>query len=149
MEVIVMLRKSAVAIMLLLTLVATAAAQPHFQRRRFQIKRRTTLGGTIVRVVKVKPLAGRFETVAVILRTPEKKEVEVRLGPEFYLDNLGLRPTPGMTLHVAVQVVQYEGKEYWIAREVGLDGKKWVFREPDGAPMWRGFGRRGGARGKF
>ncbi len=145
-----MLRRSAVAVFLLLTLAATGVAQPRFQGRRFQIKRRTTVGGTIVKVVKVRPLAGRYETVAVILKTREKGEVEVRLGPQFYLDNLGLRLKPGMTLHVAVQVVEVDGKEYWFARDVGLNGKKWVFREPDGAPVWRAFGRRGGGpRGKF
>ncbi|NOZ57778.1 MAG: hypothetical protein GXO73_13435 [Calditrichaeota bacterium] len=144
-----MFRKSAVAVLLLLAFAVTAGAQPRFHRYRFEIKRRTTLGGTIVRVIKVKPLAGRFETVAVVLRTPEGDEVEVRLGPQFYLDNLGLRLTPGATLHVAVQVVEYKGKEYWIARQVGLNGKKWVFREADGAPMWRAFGRRGGPRGNL
>lgn len=63
--------------------------------------------------------------------------LDVHLGPQWYLEEIGLEPLVGDDLGV----VGAKDGTMLVAREVRRGDQRWSLRESDGRPKWR---RRGG-----
>lgn len=105
------------------------------------------LNGTIVNVVKTSFDNRRHSGIHFMLQTADEI-IEVHVGPDFYLEEQGVRFIVNDQVFVKGSRVEMSGGPIIIAMEITKEGKLIRLRTPEGKPMWAGRGRREG-RGRM
>jgi sporulation protein YlmC with PRC-barrel domain len=79
---------------------------------------------------------GELEDVVAVVEAADARKIRARLGPEFYLTQIGLGLTPGES--VVLQGFSTEGEDppLVVVSEVIVREKKYVLRNVDGTPLW-------------
>ncbi len=103
-----------------------------------------TLKGEIVSVEIL--TAGRMDIPGrVILNLKTAKEtVMVYVGPEWYVEEQGVKLVAGDQVEVKGSRVTMEGKPYIIPNYVKKNDRMLNLRDDQGIPLWAGRGRKGG-----
>ena len=94
-----------------------------------------TVEGTIVRIYQVPSAKVRLTSVHALVRT-KQGDVNVNLGPSWFLDNQELRLTMDDRIAVTGSRVKHNGVESIIAMEVRRGDEALKLRAPDGMPVW-------------
>jgi hypothetical protein len=80
------------------------------------------------------PLGPESDT-HVMLKT-EKGFFTIHLGPARFVQSYRLRVIRGDRLEVLGSAVHYHGADDLIARELTWNNQTFIFRRPDGTPLW-------------
>jgi hypothetical protein len=99
-----------------------------------------TISGTVVSVDKVKPIKGMYSGIHLTLKS-EKGNIDVHLGPEWYIERLDTKILKGDAIEVKGSQVTIAGKPALIAAEVKKDDNILVLRDNNGIPAWAGWRR--------
>jgi len=139
----------AAALCLIIGLVSASFAQGSGGRR-YDPKTVETVSGEVIKVEHVQgkawapPKGGRGGAYGIhLILKSDKEEIAVHLGPSWYLDKHGLTFAEGDRLEVRGSRITFDGKPAIIAAEVKKGDQSLKLRDADGAPVWRGRGRRG------
>jgi hypothetical protein len=100
-----------------------------------------TLEGSVKAVTVVPARCGRSGGTHVTLESGGAA-TDVHLGPTWFLEQEGLRPTAGDRLEVTGSLVESEGKTWMVAREVEKGTMHYRLRDASGTPAWAGGPRR-------
>ena len=95
-----------------------------------------TKKGTVENVQQLQGRHGWNGTHLILKADSENLEVDV--GPSFYLTDKQFSFTKGDQLEILGSKVKRGTKEVLIAREITKDGNKLVLRNAQGIPMWAG-----------
>jgi len=107
--------------------------------RAFDPKAVTTIQGEITDIQR---LAGRHGHEGIHLTIAMGSEtLEVRLGPDFYVDGQALKLAKGDRVEVKGSRATLDGQPVIIAQEVRRDDQVLALRDANGMPLWRGQGR--------
>jgi hypothetical protein len=107
--------------------------------RGFDPKAVTTIAGEVVEVQRV--ARGRHEGVHLTLAMGSEN-VEVLLGPAFYLDGQALQLAKGDRIEVKGSRATFAGQPTLLAQEVRRGEQVLTLRDANGVPLWRGQGMR-------
>lgn len=107
-------------------------------QRMFDPKTITTVQGDVVEVQRIDGMrhTGVHLTVAV-----GSEDVDVHLGPAFYVDAQGLALAKGDGIEVKGSRITFEGKPAIVAQEIRRGDQTLALRDASGVPLWRGQGR--------
>lgn len=111
--------------------------------RLYDVDRVETLRG-VVAGIEVMPRSAPRGGVHLMLRTQDE-EIEVHVGPLWYLDRVGFVITLGDELEVRGSRVLVQGRPAIIAAQVTIGDRTLPLRNEAGIPLWAGFGGRVGA----
>lgn len=107
---------------------------------RFDPKTVETVSGVVERLERVAG-PGKGHGVHLWLRT-EKDELEVHLGPDWYVDKQSLELAAQDQIEVQGSRIELAGKPVLIAAEVRKGSQTLMLRRADGTPYWAGGGKR-------
>ena len=107
--------------------------------RVFDAKTVETLSGVVQRIDHVQG-PGKGYGVHLLLKT-DKEEIEVHLGPGWYIDKQALKIAVHDALEVRGSRVELSGKPVIIAAEVKKGDQTLVLRSASGVPAWQGQGK--------
>jgi hypothetical protein len=99
-----------------------------------------TVSGTVESVDKVAPMKGMYSGIHLTVKT-DKENVDVHLGPEWYIERLDTKIQKGDTIEVKGSRVTIAGKPAVIAAEVKKDDSVLILRDNNGIPAWAGWRR--------
>jgi hypothetical protein len=99
-----------------------------------------TLSGTVESVDKVTPMKGMHSGIHLTLKT-DKGNIDVHLGPEWYIERLDTKIEKGDKIEVKGSKVTVAGKPAVIAAEVKKGDSVLVLRDDNGIPAWAGWRR--------
>jgi hypothetical protein len=99
-----------------------------------------TVSGTVESVDKVTPMKGMYSGIHLTVKT-DKENVDVHLGPEWYIERLDMKIQKGDTIEVKGSRVTIAGKPAIIAAEVKKGDSVLVLRDNNGMPAWAGWRR--------
>lgn len=102
---------------------------------RFDPSHVATYRGVVVGTVTAS-FQGELEDVVAIVEVADSQKIRARLGPQFYLTQIGLGLTPSQS--VVLQGFSLEGDDppLVLVSEVMVQDKKFVLRNVDGTPLW-------------
>jgi hypothetical protein len=100
----------------------------------------TTVVGNVVAVNQMTPMKGMGPGIHVELKTDEGN-VDVHLGPAWYLDRQDTRIQKGDRIEVKGSRVTVGGKPALIAAEVRKGDELLKLRDEQGIPVWSGWRR--------
>lgn len=129
-----------VAVTSCLALAVTAVAQDPASRgpgagpRRFDPSTVTTVTGRVQSVERYQ--RGRGQGVHLLL----EGDLDVVLGPAWYLDRQAVKVGAGDTIEVTGSRVQWGSRSALVAQSVKKDGQALTLRDASGSPAWRGQG---------
>lgn len=109
--------------------------------RIFDAKTVETVSGEIGAVHRITPMKGMSRGIHVTLKT-EKGELEVHLGPAWYIDQQEDGLSKGDKVEVRGSRVKFNGGDALIAVEVRKGDAVLKLRDEDGFPLWSGWRRR-------
>ncbi|MFH1091879.1 MAG: hypothetical protein V1742_09970 [Pseudomonadota bacterium] len=93
---------------------------------------------TIKEIIEVTPLPGMAPGVGLIITTDDGEEVQVHLGPTWFIRNLKFRP--GDKVRIRGAWAEYKGKEFFMAAKIKMRGDESVELKvrltKDGTPFW-------------
>jgi hypothetical protein len=140
-----MKKATLLAILITLPLVAMAQGGPPPGKgpgaaRLFDPGTVITVTGSVLKETRVDRGAGHAG-VHLLVRTPEG-EIPVHLGPDFWVDEQGLKLAPGDVVTVKGSRITFEGAPAIIAEEVRRGQETLVLRDARGVPAWSGRGRK-------
>jgi hypothetical protein len=98
-----------------------------------------TVRGEVAAITTAAPSVGRGPGVHVQLRTASG-QLEVRLGPAWYLEREKLTLGVGDEIEVTGSRVTVGGRPALIARHVKKGDRRVSLRDESGLPLWRGGG---------
>lgn len=104
----------------------------------YDVQAEVMLGGEVVEIQRV-PSLGRGQRVQFLLRTQDG-EIEVRLGPDRFVDAQPLQLRKGDRIEVVGARAPVEDGTVILAREARRGGEVLTLRHPDGQPVWMGQG---------
>lgn len=93
-----------------------------------------TVQGEIAGIERV-PRGRGHEGVHLLLAT-ETETLDVHLGPDWYVDEQGLKPSKGERVEVKGSRITLGGKPALIAQEVRSGDARMVLRDASGVPVW-------------
>jgi hypothetical protein len=97
----------------------------------------TTLRGPVVDVSVVPARGGRAGGTHLKVQA-DGRTLDVHLGPTWFLESQGLAVAKGDAVEVTGSLVELEGSEQLIARELKTGGRVLRLRDERGAPAWAG-----------
>jgi hypothetical protein len=100
-----------------------------------------TISGEVVKVEKIKPLRGMSYGIHIVVKTAAG-DMDVHLGPAWYIDNQEIAIKAGDKVEVKGSKVDISGKPAIIAAEVTKGDESMVLRDGAGVPVWSGWRRR-------
>jgi hypothetical protein len=101
----------------------------------------TTLRGTASGATIVPARGGRMGGVHITLSS-DGQDMDVHLGPSWFLDREGVSVSKGDAVEVNGSVIELNGETFMIARELKTDKKVVKLRDEQGVPAWAGGRRR-------
>lgn len=123
-----------------LAVAPTAFAQgPGTGGRAYDPKTVETVSGVVQRVDHVQG-PGKGYGVHLLLKT-EKDEIEVHLGPGWYLDKQRMKVAAEDAIEVRGSRIDIGGKPVIIAAEVKKGDQTLALRDASGIPAWQGQGK--------
>ena len=99
-----------------------------------------TISGTVESVNKMIPMKRMRSGIHLTLKT-EKENVDVHLGPEWFIERLDTKIQKGDTIEVKGSRVTIAGKPAIIAAEIKKGDNVLVLRDNNGIPAWAGWRR--------
>lgn len=83
-------------------------------------------------------MMGPMDTMHMVLKTA-KGDARVALGPDKYLDKIGLDLKKGDKIQVTAAKIENKrsGMDIFIAKDVKANGKVYKLRDDEGKPLWR------------
>jgi CBS domain containing-hemolysin-like protein len=99
-----------------------------------------TISGTVESVNKMIPMKRMRSGIHLTLKT-EKENVDVHLGPEWFIERLDTKIQKGDTIEVKGSRVTIAGKPAVIAAEIKKGDNVLVLRDNNGIPAWAGWRR--------
>lgn len=150
------MRKAAFASALVLALVLSTAAQAVDAVKRgggadgwgpkskygrmYDVKTVTTVSGTVSSVDTFIPPGARYGGVHLTLKTYQG-DVQVHLGPSWFIENQGFEITSGDVIEVTGSKVDYKGSEAIIAATLRKEDRELLLRDESGIPFWQHYKR--------
>ena len=115
--------------------------------RMYDPKTVETVTGTVIKLEQLSSKGrGNATGVHLLLKTSDG-DMDVHLGPKWFLDKQSVKIAPQDTVEVRGSRVTSAGKPAIIAAEVKKGDLVLNLRDENGIPLWRGQGRRSGGRG--
>jgi hypothetical protein len=111
--------------------------------RMFNPETITSISGTITEVLKMRPGHQMHTGTHIRLKT-EKENIEVHVGPDWYLEKNEIRPRENQKVAITGSRIEMDGRPIIIASEITQDGKKVRLRDNNGIPLWSRQDRRNG-----
>jgi hypothetical protein len=99
-----------------------------------------TVSGTVETVDKIMPMKGMYSGIHIVVKT-DKENMDVHLGPEWYVERLDTKIEKGDKVEVKGSRVTIAGKPAIIAAEVKKGDSTLVLRDSAGIPAWAGWRR--------
>jgi len=99
-----------------------------------------TRAGVVEGVEEVTPMGGMGRGLALTVRTRERERTRVHLAPSWFAEQSDLIVNPGESVAVTGSVVEMNGKQVLMAREMTQANRRVRLRERDGTPVWSGRG---------
>lgn len=99
-----------------------------------------TVSGTVEAVDKITPMKGMYSGIHLVVKT-DKENIDVHLGPEWYIERLDTKIEKGDKIEVKGSRVTLSGKPAIIAAEVKKGDNTLVLRDSSGIPAWAGWRR--------
>lgn len=93
------------------------------------------ISGTVENTEKVVPVQGAYSAVQIMLRA-DNETIAVRLGPEWYIRESGMKLEAGDTVEVKGSRGLLAGKPVIVAAEIRNGGTTLVLRSDIGVPAW-------------
>lgn len=112
-------------------------AKEQLGKRFFDEKNIVTLKGKVLEMEKIGRPEGRMTGIHFTFEA-DKKTYDVHLGPEWYVEKIGLKLKAGDELEVKGSLVQFRDKAKVIATSVKSGDHLFELRDASGAPAWRG-----------
>ena len=97
-----------------------------------------TRAGVVESVDEMTPMEGMGRGLALTVRTAERERTRVHLGPSWYAEQSDLVVNPGESVAVTGSLVEMNGKQVLMAREMTQANRRVRLRERDGTPVWSG-----------
>lgn len=97
-----------------------------------------TISGTVEAVTQIKPMKGMYYGIHIMVKTG-KDNLEVHLGPGWYIEGLDTKIEKGDKIEVKGSKVTMSGKTVIIAAEVKKGDNVLVLRDSAGIPAWAGW----------
>ena len=97
-----------------------------------------TRAGVVEGVEEMTPMGGMGRGLALTVRTGERERMRVHLAPSWYAEQSDLVVNPGESVAVTGSVVEMNGKQVLMAREMTQANRRTQLRERDGTPVWSG-----------
>ncbi len=112
---------------------------------RFDPGAKKTVSGEVVRVERETPVpGGRWGGYHLVLKTASEGELEVELGPAFFIDRQNFELRPGDRVEVEGFAFTHGGAPAVIASKVKRGDAVLTLRDEAGFPLWAGFRREPG-----
>lgn len=92
--------------------------------------------GTIVRTDSVVPLKGMDAGVALIVKTENSGNMQVQLGPEWFVKHQQDKFAEGDAIEVLGSKVDVDQKTVIMATQIRMGGRSLTLRNADGVPAW-------------
>ena len=109
--------------------------------RLYSVQTVETVSGEVIKVEKIMPVKGMSYGIHIILKTATG-DIDVHLGPAWYIDNQDVSVKKGDTVEVKGSKVTVGGKPAIIAAEVKKGDETLMLRDEAGFPYWSGWRRR-------
>lgn len=90
------------------------------------------------KVLEVERRSGERHTGIHLSLATDDGKLEVHLGPEAYLAEMGITVAAGDVLEVVGSTVELDGSEALLARQIRKGDQALVLRDAAGTPEWRG-----------
>jgi hypothetical protein len=100
-----------------------------------------TISGEAIGVDRIPSRRGRGYGVHVTVRT-ETETIEVRLGPQWYLDRNQLNLEVGDAVEITGSRISQDDTSFLIAASIQTAERAIVLRDESGIPLWSGRNRR-------
>ncbi len=92
--------------------------------------------GTVVSFQQTRPRLSRWHAVVVFVKTPENDNLEVHLGPQWFLEENSINLQPNDQISITGSKVTVEGRQFLVANKLMTGDKTLVLRKDDGKPTW-------------
>jgi hypothetical protein len=102
---------------------------------RFDPSQVSTYRGVVVGTMTAS-FQGELEEVVAIVEVADTRKIRARLGPQFYLTQIGLGLTPGESVVLQGFALDADDSPLVVVSEVTVEDKKFVLRNVDGTPLW-------------
>jgi hypothetical protein len=100
-----------------------------------------SMRGKVVKIEKSSPDEGMGDGIHILMAT-NKEQIEVRLGPSWYVENQDIRFRPGDKIDVTGSRIWSSRNPLIIAAEVKKGDRTLRLRDKQGFPIWGGRKRR-------
>jgi len=99
--------------------------------------------GVVEAVEAESPMHGMGEGAVLRVRTREQEEVRAHLGPTWFIDQVepSVRGVLGDQVLLRGSMVEMDGQQVMMVRQMQIGEHMLTFRERDGRPVWAGRGR--------
>lgn len=101
-----------------------------------------TIRGEVIRVDTIAPMQGMGHGLRLLLRTANREEISVHLGPNWYLERQEISIEPKDRIEVVGSRITFADTPTIIAAEVKKGNDTLVLRDKTGFPVWSGWRRR-------
>lgn len=129
--------KSVFAIALFALLANLALAQETKTAPKYDLKTEVKLKGTID---EIKEVPGADEGMHVMLKASSGSPILVHVAPDAFLKEMEAGYAKGDAVEVVgSKVVNREGADEVLAREITKDNNSVTLRDPKGTPVWKGW----------
>jgi hypothetical protein len=95
-----------------------------------------SLNGRVAGRMVVSPIRGMAHGVVLTVTQPDREGWEVHLGPQWFIDNVGMRISPGDEILVTGRRVTLDGRSVVVAQTVLRGGSELFLRNNLGYPVW-------------
>ena len=95
-----------------------------------------TQSGKIVNLEKARPRPSRWHAVVLFLKTPKEDNLEVHLGPQWFLEENNLALQPNDDIEVTGSRITVGGKTFIVAKQISKGDQSLVIRKDNGKPAW-------------
>lgn len=92
--------------------------------------------GTVISFQQTRPRLSRWHAVVVFVKTPQDDNLELHLGPQWFLEENSINLQPNDAISYTGSKVIVEGRPIFVAKEISIGDKTLVLRKDDGKPVW-------------
>jgi hypothetical protein len=110
-------------------------------QRMYNAKTVATISGEVVAIDKITPLEGMSSGVHLRVRTQDRQEISVHLGPAWYIDNQDIQIQLKDRVEITGSRITLAGQPTIVAASVKKGDRVLVLRDRNGFPVWAGWRR--------
>jgi hypothetical protein len=97
-----------------------------------------TISGEVINIDTFAPMGGMSQGMHLRLKT-DKGNVDVHLGPTWYLENQDIQIQPSDKIMVTGSRVNFSGQSVMMATKVSKGNQTLILRDENGFPVWHGW----------